>query len=206
MLSFMSISTDPLTISLAIFYSLVAIYYAVFIGRHQRKYGECSAVHMGTKYSLHWWNHLTFRVFRILIWGVCVARLFLPSLDNALGLFTWSAQDIAWVGFAMLSVGFAMAIVTHHQMHDHWRSGIDDDYQGALVTTGLFAFSRNPAFIGVAMAQIGFFLALPSVFSLICMCVGLTALRIQTYLEESHLTRQFGNEYKLYCQSVPRWL
>ncbi|MGB2427688.1 MAG: isoprenylcysteine carboxylmethyltransferase family protein, partial [Alteromonas sp.] len=68
-----------------------------------------------------------------------MTRLFLPSIDTALGMFTSSAQIIAWVGFAMLSIGFAMAIVTHHQMHDHWRSGIDDGYQGALVTTGLFA-------------------------------------------------------------------
>ncbi|MDM7860968.1 methyltransferase [Alteromonas sp. ASW11-36] len=202
----MSISTEPLALSLAIFYSFVAFYYAVFIGRHQRKYGECSAVHMGTKFSLHWWNHLTFRVFRIIIWSVCVLRLFVPSVDNYLGLFTWTAPGVAWVGFAMLSLGFALAIATHHQMLEHWRSGIDSDYRGELVTQGLFAFTRNPAFIGVAIAQIGFFLALPSVFSFICMLVGLTALRIQTYLEENHLNLKFGNEYTLYCQSVPRWL
>lgn len=106
----------------------------------------------------------------------------------------------------MLMSGFTIAILTNLQMNKAWRSGIDQNNTSELITQGLFARSRNPAYIGVAFAQIGFFLALPSIFSTICLIVGLTALRIQVMLEEQHLKQTFGTQYVVYKQNVPRWL
>ena len=61
-------------------------------------------------------------------------------------------------------------------------------------------------YVGVATAQLGFFLALPSLFSLICLAVGLYALYKQIAVEEAHLVTRFNDDYLKYKQTVPRWL
>ena len=61
-------------------------------------------------------------------------------------------------------------------------------------------------YVGVAMSQVGFLFALPSVFSFICLIVGLVSLYRQVILEEMHLSEHLPTEYKDYKQRVPRWL
>lgn len=76
-----------------------------------------------------------------------------------------------------------------------------------LVTGGLFAFSRNPIYLGDALIllalAIGFgnglaFLLLP----LFVWWIG----RFQIAPEERALERLFGAEYRAYCARVRRWL
>lgn len=197
---------NAIAVFLAAFYTFVAVYYTLIIGKHQREQKQTEFIHMGRRYSLHWWNHLTFRCFRIAIWAVCVVRVPFPNIDQFIGVFQWPSILINLFGLMALVIGFGIAIATHHQMQLQWRSGIDQTQTGPLLTEGVYARSRNPAYIGVATAQIGFALVLPSVFSLICLVVGLNALRVQINLEEAHLRQTFGEAYTAYQQAVPRWL
>ena len=197
---------SAIAIFLAAFYTFVAAYYAIIIGKHQRDQAQTEFVHMGTPYSLHWWNHLTFRCFRIAIWAVCVIRIPFPALDQYLFTFQWPSVMLNLVGMIALVVGFGIAIATHHQMHLQWRSGIDHSQTSQLITQGFYGRSRNPAYIGVAVAQIGFALALPSGFSLMCLAIGLNALRVQIKLEEAFLSNTYGSAYRDYQANVPRWL
>ena len=48
---------------LAAFYSAVALFYLMFAKLLKRKHQGQSMIHMGERYSRHWWNHLTFRLF-----------------------------------------------------------------------------------------------------------------------------------------------
>ncbi|GAA58387.1 hypothetical protein P20652_0241 [Pseudoalteromonas sp. BSi20652] len=109
-------------------------------------------------------------------------------------------------GNVMMASGCALSMVVHYAMGSLWRSGIDPKGPKELKTTGLYDYSRNPMYLGVAFAQLGFFFALPSVFTLLCLAIGLTALYRQTALEESHLVVSFPLEYPEYIKRVPRWL
>lgn len=110
------------------------------------------------------------------------------------------------LGNALLTVGFILTMVVHFNMASLWRSGIDPQGPDELKVNGFYAYSRNPMYLGVAAAQLGFFLALPSVFSLVCLLVGLTALYRQVLIEEQHLVSIFNTQYKKYKELVPRWL
>ena len=202
-MSTVAVFTGPF---LALFYTFVAVFYVVVINKHKRQNNTVQYVHMGDRYSFHWWNHLTFRVFRMIIWMVCVLRLIWPEVDQWIGLYSWPHFGPYIIGITLLMGGFGLAITTHFQMRDDWRSGIDAAQSGHLITQGLYAYSRNPAYIGVASAQLGFLMALPSVFSLICFFVGISALYFQVLLEEQYLTSKYGKQYQLYSRSVPRWL
>ncbi|MBE0361315.1 hypothetical protein PALI_b0268 [Pseudoalteromonas aliena SW19] len=150
---------------------------------------------------------MAFKFFRAAIWLVCVVRLFIPELDDYLLLFTpLNGWPGVMFGNVLLSAGFALSMFVHFDMASLWRSGIDPNGPKELKTTGLYEYSRNPMYLGVAAAQIGFFLALPCLFSLVCLLVGLTALYRQIMVEEAHLEKSFTESYQKYKQLVPRWL
>lgn len=91
-------------------------------------------------------------------------------------------------------------------MADDWRSGIDEVRPGRLITEGPFAWSRNPIALLVQTAQLGLFLSLPSVFTLVCLVVGVWVMQSQVRLEEADLERRLGDAYRAYKARTPRWL
>jgi len=191
-------------IFLAVFFVFVAVFYIALIRIKQYKSPQ-RLVNKGKKFSLHWYNHLTFGLFRATILIVCVVRVFAPSLDNWLLTFD-SHTAFVLIGQLLMILGFGFAMGASLTMRHAWRSGIDTTKTTPLITHGLYKFSRNPNYLGVQVAQLGFFLALPSMFTLICLFFGWACIRIQVRLEESQLTKQFTKEYQHYTRRTPRWL
>jgi protein-S-isoprenylcysteine O-methyltransferase Ste14 len=191
---------------LAVFYSCVAAFYALRITAKKRSVrGE--VVFAGARFSTTWWNHRLFGAFRIAIWMVCLLRWLFPAVDNFLGMFVaLNVWPVILAGNILLTAGFMMALGVHFSLGRQWRSGIDPGGPEELRTDGFYGFTRNPMFIGIAVAQTGFFLALPSAFSAVCLSVGLYTLRQQTLAEEAHLEARFTDDYRHYREDVPRWL
>ena len=138
---------------------------------------------------------------------ICLFRLVFPSIDSYLGMIeSMQVFSILLVGNLLLAGGVALAISINWKLGRLWRAGIDPDGPDTLISTSVYKYSRNPMFIGVAAAQLGFFLALPSIFSLVCLMIGLIALQRQVLSEEAHLSEKFREEYDIYRTRVPRWV
>ncbi|AMQ90364.1 methyltransferase family protein [Marinobacter sp. LQ44] len=60
-------------------------------------------------------------------------------------------------------------------------------------------------FLAVMTGQLGFFLALPSAFSLVCLVAGVLVITRQAKEEEKALAQRFGQDYEVYRARVPRW-
>ncbi len=191
---------------LALFFVGVAAFYTLRILAIIRR-TRTSPVFAGHPGSRHWATHFAFRVFRVLILGVCVLRLVWPGLDRYLVTF-----DALWhplvliLGQVLLISGFSAVIAIHWYMGQDWRSGTRAEDQTRLITKGPFAVSRNPMMLGVVAAQLGLFLALPSLFTLACLVAGTWAVTAQVGVEERLLLKRFGAEYEAYRGQTPRWL
>lgn len=110
------------------------------------------------------------------------------------------------VGLVMLLVGTVGVVVSHFALGASWRSGVDPHAQPSLVKTGVYGYSRNPIFMSVMLCQLGFFLLLPSIFSLVCLLLGCFFIVRQVSVEERFLLRCFGTDYQQYQAKTPRWL
>jgi protein-S-isoprenylcysteine O-methyltransferase Ste14 len=164
---------------LAGFFTFVAAFYTTAILRKSRRMGV-SPVRPGAAGSLHLRVRRTFVVFRAAIWAVCVARALYPPLDRWLLPIPWLwSGRVMLTGVGLLTLSFAAIIVLHVSMREAWRSGIDETGPAELIATGAFGVSRNPIFLCIQLAQFGFFLALPSLFSAICLAVGIAAIQTQ---------------------------
>jgi protein-S-isoprenylcysteine O-methyltransferase Ste14 len=62
---------------------------------------------------------------------------------------------------------------------------------------------RHPLFAAIALGQIGFFLAVPSLFSLTCLLVGVGVLSVQARFEEVRMGERFGGAWRDYAARVP---
>lgn len=191
---------------LALFFVGVAAFYTVriIVAKH-RMHG--SPVFSGEPGTLHWATHTVFRVFRALILGVCLARLAWPVLDRYLVTFDALWHPIVLIlGCTLLVGSFLAVILIHYYMGEEWRSGTRAEDRTRLITTGPFTVSRNPMMLCVIVAQVGLFLALPSLFTLVCLVLGVWAVNAQVGVEERLLRQRFGEDYDTYVSHTPRWL
>jgi len=187
---------------LATYFTLVALIYSLrllFRGQSRR------LLFVGAPGSRHWIGHMAFRVFRILIWGICVARIPYPELDAFLLPLLEAPPVLELIGAVLMCFGLMLVLIGHYQLGNNWSSGIDPDGPLNLVTDKLYRYSRNPMYAGVLIGQLGFFAILPSVFTLICLVLGGSAILNQALLEEKHLQNRFPEQYPLYRASVSRW-
>lgn len=81
------------------------------------------------------------------------------------------------------------------------------DRAAVLVTSGIYGYTRNPMYLGLAAALLGWAVWLSNVAALVGV-VGFMAYvhRFQILPEERALAARFGQAYEEYRRSVPRWL
>lgn len=91
-------------------------------------------------------------------------------------------------------------------MRDSWRAGVDESQKTAMVTRGVYRFSRNPAFVGFDLLYIGTFLALPNLVMLAAGAAAIVLLHLQILEEEQFLPYAFGDDYPQYKAQTPRYL
>jgi protein-S-isoprenylcysteine O-methyltransferase Ste14 len=76
----------------------------------------------------------------------------------------------------------------------------------ALVTDGIFRYTRNPAYVGATAIFVGIAMYARSLPALVALPVVLALLdRLVVTPEERYLERRFGATYRSYCEAVPRW-
>jgi protein-S-isoprenylcysteine O-methyltransferase Ste14 len=190
---------------LGIFFLMIGLQFAGrSIGLSQRMH--FSHINYGERGSAPWWHRHTFNVFRALILGICVVRIF-ADIDGWLGVFgPLYAWPVLLIGMLLLIASFTTVNYLQAYMHEDWRSGIDPrEDRRKLLTDGPFSRSRNPLFLAVMAGQLGFFLALPSAFSLVCLVAGVLVITRQAREEEKALADKFGEDYERYRVRVPRW-
>ena len=76
-----------------------------------------------------------------------------------------------------------------------------------IFSDGLYARSRNPIYVAMAMAYGGIAIAADSGLAMILLLPCLVAIRYYVIArEEQYLTEKFGEEYLAYKEKVRRWI
>lgn len=110
--------------------------------------------------------------------GVAGAVLGLVFMGGAIGLFRRTGQD-----------------------PKPWESTPE------IVSTGVYRFTRNPMYVGMALLQIAIGVGLANWWIIILVPVVLVIVQATAVRhEEDYLERKFGDEYTRYKSSVRRWI
>jgi protein-S-isoprenylcysteine O-methyltransferase Ste14 len=116
------------------------------------------------------------------------------------------ALPVKWLGAALMLVGLGVYVAGLGAFGDSWRLGIDRENAGALVTTGIFAWSRNPIYLALDLLVLGSFaIQGRTLFGLLAVLMAglLHALILR---EERFLEAHYANAYRTYRTQVARYL
>lgn len=122
--------------------------------------------------------------------------------------FGWShlPANARFTGFCIGIVGDLIFLISVLRMKDSWRAGIPEEDRTELVTDGIYAFSRNPAFLGFDLQYIGVLLMFCNLLTAAFTVFAVSMLHLQILQEERYLTAAFGPEYLQYRRHVLRYL
>ena len=122
--------------------------------------------------------------------------------------FGWShlSANARFTGFCIGMVGDLIFLISVLCMKDNWRAGIPDRDRTELVTDGIYAFSRNPAFLGFDLQYVGVLLMFCNLLTASFTVFAVSMLHLQILQEERYLTAAFGAEYLKYRHQVLRYL
>ncbi len=155
----------------------------------------------------HGYNGKVFGFISIVELVVVSIHAFVPAWHEILLPFWYlDGYFLFEIGWILLLLSLIVVWVAQSQMRDSWRIGIDEENKTDLITTGLFAISRNPIFLGIMIANVGLFLALPNAFTLLIVSLSTISINTQIRLEEEFLSKEFGAEYTAYQKKVNRWI
>ena len=130
------------------------------------------------------------------------------GLDLLLPLpFLPSSYPVVWVGAGIFLAGIALAGVVVIQFRRAGTGVQPHTSTAKIVDTGVFAFSRNPIYLGALIGTVGVAIALNSLWVLATLVPFYLVIRAGVIArEEAYLERKFGSTYLGYKARVRRWL
>jgi len=134
---------------------------------------------------------------------VFAAAFDLPSVSRQ---EFFQSRMVSGLGVLLCIVGLSLMILSLVSFGKSFRVGIDTEHPDKLVTTGIFAVSRNPVYVAFGLVLIGQFLLFPNWILLIYMIAAGWLFHRQVLREEQYLREHYGAQYGDYCRRVRRYL
>ena len=193
----------PLEISLP--YRLLALFVlAVFYGiylvkqwRQKRRGIQTMQIGRGKEAQTHTVETLM---------GIATAGIIPAQLLSITFGWSYLPANARFTGFCIGMVGDLIFLISVLCMKDSWRAGIPVKDKTELVTDGIYAYSRNPAFLGFYLQYIGVLLMYCNLLTGMFTVFAIVMLHLQILQEERYLTATFGRAYLDYRHRVFRYL
>ncbi len=110
-------------------------------------------------------------------------------------------------GGVLIVAGLAIAIAADGQFKRAETPVRPFEQPQALVTKGMFAFTRNPMYLGMVVVLLGIGIGLGTLTPLMLVPLFAVVIDIRFIrMEEAVLVECFGDEYEAYARRVRRWL
>lgn len=137
-----------------------------------------------------------------------IATLAAPVIQILSIIFGWNHMpaNARFTGFCIGMLGDIIFLASVLCMKDSWRAGIPDKDRTTLVTTGIYRYSRNPAFLGFDFMYVGLLLMYFNLSMLVVSAFAIIMLHLQILQEERYLTENYGESYREYRKHVFRYL
>jgi protein-S-isoprenylcysteine O-methyltransferase Ste14 len=141
-----------------------------------------------------------------------IIEVLLYTLHSALRIFPSRLESqlidsfgVKSIGVALVTLGLILFGLAFVSFGDSWRVGFDVRTPGALVTTGVFAVSRNPIYAFLDLWFIGIFRIKWTLIFFIFALLAVAVLQWQIVQEEEFLLKLYGQSYQSYCAKTGRY-
>jgi protein-S-isoprenylcysteine O-methyltransferase Ste14 len=116
------------------------------------------------------------------------------------------SEIVSWVGVVLCLAGLILLLASLVSFGHSFRVGIDIEHPDALITSGVFAVTRNPIYVAFALILLGQFLIFPNWILLVYLGAAVWLFHRQVLREEAYLKEHYGQEYLEYSERVRRYI
>lgn len=121
--------------------------------------------------------------------------------------FSFSLQSVFVVLMATAGAAVVMMALAAFRHASTTSDPTNPRQASALVTYGIYRYTRNPMYLGMTLIQLAFFIYLGNVAALIPIVFFVLYIsRFQIIPEERALESLFNDEYNTYRSTVRRWI
>lgn len=180
---------------------ILILFYGIYFGKmfaQRRKGIRTDQMAKGNKRGKVFWIELLLKAATYMI--VFVEAVSLEFDYNA------APTAVRCLGALIGFMGVLCFGISVYTMRDSWRAGIPEKDKTEFVTTGIYAFSRNPAFLGFDLTYTGILLMFFNSMLFVSTCIVIVMLHLQILQEETYLSGIFGKSYDEYKKHVGRYL
>jgi protein-S-isoprenylcysteine O-methyltransferase Ste14 len=146
------------------------------------------------------------RIMTFLGIGIWAVSALFPSFEEKYFIKVFQSLGVSIIGLVITFIGVSFFISAMVFMKTSWRAGIDKSTKTSLITSGLYRFSRNPAFVGMDLMFLGTALTYGNIITIIAAVLVAVGLHLQILQEEKHMKETFKKEYCVYADNTPRYL
>jgi len=119
--------------------------------------------------------------------------------------FTTVAGQV--IGGVILVIGLALLVTAGGLFKQADTDLIPFKDVSALVTTGVYRFTRNPMYLGMALVLLACAVTVGAATAFIVPPVFMAIIHFRFILPEEDMLRElFPDEFPAYCQNVRRWI
>jgi protein-S-isoprenylcysteine O-methyltransferase Ste14 len=112
-------------------------------------------------------------------------------------------NELRWFGIPIIAVGLIVRIQARRILKQQYSTFVKTSVNHRLITTGIYAQVRHPAYLGLLLLFLGIPLSSWSLLGLgIAIVGGIPAILYRIKVEERFLVEVFGKQYQEYAEST----
>lgn len=138
--------------------------------------------------------------------GIWTVDALFPAFAEKWFIKIYESFAISFFGLTITLIGISLFILAMVVMKTSWRAGIDKSTKTTLVTSGIYRYSRNPAFVGMDLMFIGTAITHGNLITMVLSILIIIGLHLQILQEENHMEEVFQKKYNEYENKTPRYL
>lgn len=130
--------------------------------------------------------------------GLALLNAYLPAYTDRRNLWTFGGDGVRWVGVAVFTVGCVVRLWPVFVLGNRFSGLVAIQPGHTLVTGGIYRRIRNPSYLGLLLATLGWALTFRAGVGLVLTALFVPPLVARMNAEEKLLRSQFGAEYDAY--------
>ncbi len=140
------------------------------------------------------------------VWLV-IGLIVIFCLDQYFPLARFTGQAAMAIGSLAIVIGLLLLVLAGGLFKQADTEMIPFREVRALVTTGVYRYTRNPMYLGMALILLGVACTTGIASGLLVVPVFMAIIEFRYIRPEEQMLRGiFGEEFEVYCQKVRRWL
>jgi protein-S-isoprenylcysteine O-methyltransferase Ste14 len=150
------------------------------------------------KSSLKRWLQSTpHRTF--ILYPACILALELVIHAGSIVIIPWGIPFLVW-GYLQYRLSGQ-----YRTAHGGGGPGLENPPTN-VVDTGIYAFTRNPMYLGHLIFMTGLAITFWSVLALLLLCINIVWFHSRVLGDEKQMAKRFGGTYSSYANRVKRWI